>query len=240
MDGHQLAHHMHKEGAYRPGMLCIGKIVWENTCGTCWHPTGTFQYLIPSRTLHKRVKSLILRFTTYGWADCCAHMVPHWSHAGAAVHMRVVNCRLRARTHSYKTEIKSKKQEKETALHFPCTLNKWISWREITELTLVQFLSFSLDRCLRKCLPRVAGKRQQHIFFLANQGYWSNGNLVRVNYKEVWFTTAESILTSLYIHGSSQRKDLGCNVPRFVRSSKSGSGNAWECHKADSCSYNLY
>lgn len=66
-----------QEGGYRSGMLCIGKIVWENPYGTCWHPTGTFQYLTPSRALHKRGKFLILRFTVQGWADCCAHMVPH-------------------------------------------------------------------------------------------------------------------------------------------------------------------
>lgn len=55
-----------------------------------------------------------------------ASLTPAWLRAGAAVHVHVVNCRLRAHTYSYKTEIKSKthKEEKETALHFPCTLNK--------------------------------------------------------------------------------------------------------------------
>jgi len=34
-DGRQLEHHRHKEGSYRSGMLCIGRIVGEKAYGTC-------------------------------------------------------------------------------------------------------------------------------------------------------------------------------------------------------------
>lgn len=69
-------------------------------------------------------------------------------------------------------------------------------WREITEAILVQILSFCIDAWGN--ITEQLGKSSR-TFLLGKQGYQSNNNLVRVNYKEILFVTAESILTSLWI-----------------------------------------